>query len=64
MPVYPRRRDEPRALARELAGLHRRLDAAARSSSTAADNVPPPVDVAPDPLVAFEIQAGQPEETP
>lgn len=59
MPVYPRRNDDPRALARELASLRAAILAARRRTTNVPSNVPPPDEVTPGVLAALAIEGGQ-----
>jgi len=62
MPVYPQPQDDPRALARRLADIDRRLDATMRRrAGNIADPTPPAVDVTPP---AGGLTATLLEETP
>lgn len=62
MPVYPQPADDPRALARRLAALDRRLEATMRRrAGNVPDPTPPPAEVEPG---AGNIVARLLEEAP
>lgn len=61
MPVYPQPIDDPRALARHLAGLERQLEATMRRrAGNRPDTTPPPAEVTPGGFTAPLLEEATP----